>query len=31
LVFLVFLIGLYPKPFLDLMTTSVVQILTYLR
>jgi NADH-quinone oxidoreductase subunit M len=31
MVFLVFLIGLYPKPFLDLMTTSVVQILTYLR
>ncbi|MFZ8831937.1 MAG: NADH-quinone oxidoreductase subunit M [Thermodesulfobacteriaceae bacterium] len=31
MVFLVFLIGLYPKPFLDLMTTSVAQILTYLR
>jgi NADH-quinone oxidoreductase subunit M len=31
MILLVFLIGLYPKPFLDLMTTSVVQILTYLR
>jgi len=31
MVFLVFLIGLYPKPFLDLMTTSVIQVLSYLR